>query len=92
MPAMPMIEAAMYASVRLMRFCGRGLTAVRVINLSRSLSIIWLKPSDEAVTKKPPISSHANLFQSVGPLEAIKKPMPEEKTTKEASLNLVKSI
>ena len=78
------------------RPAGIGRSEVRFINLSKSFSIISLKPLAAAVTKKPPIVNIAQFVQFTKPcsLLPIKKEMEAENTTKKLKrsfTNLAKS-
>ena len=67
-----------------------SLSCIPVGIIAAVTTLIWLNPSDEAVTKNPPNNNHINLCQSIGLVDAIRKPIPEENTTRLANLNLVK--
>ena len=78
------------------RPAGIGRSAVRFINLSKSFSIISLKPLAAAVTKKPPMVNKNQLVQFTNPcsLLPIKKEIEAENTTKKLKrsfTNLAKS-
>jgi hypothetical protein len=56
-PKIPVENEMMYAVFTDILPDGKGRFMVLDINLSSSFSIIWLKPLEEAVTKKPPTVS-----------------------------------
>ena len=67
---------------------GIGLSFVLFINLSKSFSIIWLKPLADAVTKNPPTQIANTCFQ-LKVSATVKNVMIAEKTTKRDKVNLV---
>ena len=87
---MPMVKLNTNACPVVMWPAGMGRSAVRFINLSRSFSIISLKPLAAAVTRKPPKVSMTQLHQSMWPcsLLPIKKEMEAENTTKKLRRSL----
>ena len=60
-PAIPVIEAKIIASITDILPCGNGRFCVLVIKPSKLRSIIWLNPFEEPVTKKPPITNQPKL-------------------------------
>lgn len=70
---------------------GMGLSLVRDISLSRSFSIISLKPFAAPATKNPPKVKIAQLIQFIDPcsLLPIRNDTEAEKTTRRVSLSLI---
>ena len=66
---------------------GIGLFFVLSINLSKSLSKIWLFITEEELTRYPAIKRIKTSLISTD-LEEIRKPKTEDKETKSESLNL----
>ena len=92
MPEIPKSEAIRTASFTDIRACGNGRPAVLSISLSRSFSMIWLKPLEEPVTKIPAMISKISLEKSKLPAgTANRYPTTEEKMTREMSLSLINS-
>src|SRR5690606_6009167 len=88
-PNMPINKLSTNACPVVVRPAGSGLSAVRFINLSRSRSIISLKPLAAPVTKNPPTVRISQFSQMISPccLAPIKKDMEAEKTTVSVSLS-----
>ncbi len=81
------------ACATVMLWVGSGRFAVRGILASNSLSIIWLKPFDDPVIKKPPIINNSRFMSNLP--KAKKYPETEESTTKNerrSLSNIAKSL